>query len=136
MFSNYLGDQVVAATASNIPTQLQKLSPKDSLAKVIPKAIPALFYVATRNSKTGTVYLKVVNALKTAQQVSIDLKGISSVSSKGILVEMKADKPEDTNTIMEPQNIVPITSEVKGLARSFTRTFPAFSISVLQIETK
>jgi alpha-L-arabinofuranosidase len=136
MFSNYLGDQVIKGTSENFPSQLQKLSQKDSLAKVVPKTIPALFYVATRDSKTGTVYLKVVNTLKADQKIEIELKGVKKVFSDGTMVLMKADKPEDTNSITEPTKIVPVTSRIKGLGKGFKRTFPALSITVLQLETK
>ena len=136
MFNTYKGDKVVSIASENIPTQLQKISARDSAAGVKPKTIPAMFYVATRDSQTGTVYLKVVNTLGTAQTVHLDLQGATKVVSAGKAIVLKANKPEDTNTITEPQKIVPVSSQAKGMSKSFDHSFPAYSITVLQIETK
>ncbi|GAC1424611.1 MAG: hypothetical protein NVSMB7_00650 [Chitinophagaceae bacterium] len=136
MFSNYVGDEVVLVTGNNIATRLRRLTKKDSAAGKQPKQIPVMFYVATRNKQTGMLYLKVVNAGASNQLVNININGISKVSDEASMVELKADKPEDTNSITEPEKIIPVTSKIKGLGKRFTRTFPAYSITVLQIETK
>ncbi len=136
IFNENKGDKVVPILSENIPTQLQKLSGRDSAAGKTAKPIPALFYVATKDSRTGKVYIKVVNTLGTAQTVNIELKGNATVASAGTLVELKADKPEDTNSITEPQKIVPVTSNIKGLGKAFSRSFPPYSISILQVDTK
>ncbi len=136
IFNTYRGDKVVKMTSENIPTQMQKLTARDSSAGVKAKMIPALFYVSTRDSKTGTVYLKIVNTQAAAQIINIDLKGVVRVQNKGVAIILKADSPQDTNSITEPQKIIPIENGVKGLSKSFTRTFPPYSITVLQIGTK
>lgn len=136
MFNSYKGDKVIPIAAENIPTQIQKLTGKDSAAGIQPKTIPAMFYVATRNSRTGTVYLKVVNTSGTVQKAKIDLNSAVKVATEGLSIILKADKPEDTNSITEPAKIVPVAMKVKGLGKSFFRLFPAYSITVLQIETK
>jgi alpha-N-arabinofuranosidase len=136
MFNTYLGDQVVSTSAQNLPTQVTKLSGKDSAAGVTPKTIPAMFYVTTRDSKTGTLYLKVVNASGTAQTVLIDILGNTKVAANGTTVVLKADKPEDTNSITDPEKIIPVTAKVNGLGKSFTQIFPPYSIAVLKMEVK
>ncbi|HEY9196152.1 MAG TPA: alpha-L-arabinofuranosidase C-terminal domain-containing protein [Mucilaginibacter sp.] len=136
MFNNYKGDKVVNITGEGIPTQLQKLSHKDSVNNVKPKTYPSLFYVATRDSKTGTLYLKVVNAAGSAAPVSFNFNGVAAVKSSAKMVVLKAEKPEDTNSITEPKKIVPVTSVLKGVKKEFNYTFPAYSISVLQIDAK
>ena len=136
MFNTYLGDKVIATSAEYLPTQFTKLSGKDSAAGIIPKTIPAMFYVTTRDSKTGTVYLKMVNASGRQQSVLIDIKGNVNVATNGITVILKADKPEDTNSITEPEKIIPVTAKINGLAKSFTQIFLPYSITVLQMEVK
>jgi len=136
MFNTYIGNEVIPIAAKNIPTQIQKLNKKDSAAGAQPKTIPAMFYVATRNTQTGTVFLNMVNTSGEAQKVKINLTGARKVSSKGMVVTLKADKPEDTNSITDPENIIPVSSETKGWGKSFSESFPAYSITVLQIETK
>lgn len=136
MFNNNKGDEVIAIQGEGIPTQLQKLNHKDSLASVKPKTYPGLFYVATRDSKTGTVYLKVVNCLSTAQNIDFNLNGATKVKPAAKVTTMKADKPEDTNTIAEPKKIVPVGSKFNGVKSSFNYAFAPYSITILQLETK
>jgi len=136
MFSNYHGDNVVSTIGEGIPVQVQKLNHKDSLNKVTPKTYPSLFYVTTRDTKTGRLYIKVVNAGDAAKEVLLELKGVSSVKGNGKVVVMKADKPEDTNTITEPKKITPAVLAYKGFKKTFTYSFPKYSITVLQIDTQ
>lgn len=136
MFSNNLGDRVVPITGENIPTQLQKLSAKDSAAGVQPKKIPALFYVATRDTSSGMIYLKMVNTLGTPQEVMIDFAGKARIIPTGEAVVLHANHPEETNSINNPDNIVPHSMIIKGISRKFTHIFPAYSITVLRIKTK
>ena len=136
LFGTHLGDSVIKITAENIPSQLQKLGAKDSAAGAHPKTADALFFVATRDSRKNTVYLKIVNTQPVGQAVTIDLAGAGKVSRNGTEWVLKANSPEETNSITEPQKIVPVESPVRGLGKTFTRTFPAYSITVLQIELK
>jgi len=136
LFSNYLGDQTVVVEAKDLPTQVKKPNSKDSANGVQPKTIPALFFSATRDSRTGTVYLKVVNASPVAQDVKVAIQGVGSVASQGTAVTLGSEKPEDTNTITEPNKIVPAVSAVKGIGKNFRRSFPAWSVTVLQLQVK
>jgi alpha-N-arabinofuranosidase len=135
IFSNYIGNKVVPVTGLNIPTQTRPATKKDSADKKMPQPIPAMFYVATKDTKTGKIFLKVVNATGKPQQVDIELNGATKFAPEGTIVVIKGDKPEDTNTIDDPEKIVPVTSPVKGLGKKFTRTFDPYSVSVLQINT-
>ena len=123
LFKTYLGDHVVPVTGENIPQQT------DSTAK---KPFPAVFYVATRDSKK--VYLKVVNTTGTAQPIHIEVKG-RVVSPDGELVVLKSSKPGDTNTIEAPENIVPQVSAIHGLGNTIDRVLDPYSISVIILET-
>jgi alpha-N-arabinofuranosidase len=136
MFSNNLGNQVVNFEAKNLPTQFKKPNERDATAGVQPKEIPAMFFSASKNTKTGIVYLKVVNSTATAQKVKLDIQGIAKVASKGTAITMKATSTEDTNTIAEPEKIIPATTIVKGLGKHSEQSFPAYSITILQIQTK
>jgi len=51
------------------------------------------------------------------------------------MIVIKGDKPEDTNTITEPEKIMPVTSKIKGVASTFIRTLDPYSVSILQIQT-
>ncbi|HEY4110699.1 alpha-L-arabinofuranosidase C-terminal domain-containing protein [Puia sp.] len=134
MFSTHLGDRIVRLSWENIPTQLQKLGARDSAAGVQPKTIDALFFSATRDAKKGLIYLKVVNTQAVAQALTIDLAGAGKVGKDGVAWTLAATGPAETNSISEPQKIIPVESAVKGMGRNFVRTFPPYSITVLQIK--
>ena len=133
MFGSYIGNKVVPVNGINIPTQTRPATKRDSAANKMPQPIPAMFYVATKDTKTGVLYLKVVNATGKQQQVDIDLNGAGQLSPNSTLTVIKGDKSEDTNTITDPEKIVPVTSKITGISKKFTRTFDPYSVSILQI---
>jgi alpha-L-arabinofuranosidase len=135
MFSRNLGDKIVPMTAENIPTQPRPLSRRDSAENRAPKSVPTVFYAATKDQKTGAVYLKVVNTIGKPQPVEINLKGAVKVSGNATLITIKGDKAEDTNTITEPEKIMPVTSTISGVAPVFTRTLEPYSVSIIQLQT-
>jgi alpha-N-arabinofuranosidase len=98
--------------------------------------VPSLFFDATRDRQSGTIYLKVVNRLSTPQPVKIEISGTPAVEPEGEAVVLKAGSPDDTNSIQEPDKIVPVTEKVDGLGTDFTREFPPYSITVLELKTK
>ena len=134
LFSTHLGDAIVPLTWENMPTQTQKLTAKDSAAGVQPKTIDALFFSATRDTKKGLAYLKIVNTQGTAQAIAIDLAGTPTVGKEGTVWTLSAAGPLETNSITEPGKVVPVESGVKGLGKRFVRTFPPYSITVMQIK--
>lgn len=135
LFSQYLGDKIVPVAAEHVPVQDQPMTRRDSAAKTKPKPVPTLFYAATKDEKTGAIYLKLVNTTGKKQPVEISLNGLANVSPKATLVVVKGDKPEATNTITEPEKIIPVTSKIKGVAPVFTRTLDPYSVSILQLQT-
>jgi alpha-N-arabinofuranosidase len=98
--------------------------------------VPTVFWSATRDTRTGTVFLKIVNRAATPQALRVEFSGLASVDAKGQAVTLSAGSPGDTNSITEPTKIVPVTSSVDGLGTSFTRTFPPYSLTVLQMKAK
>lgn len=136
LFNHYLGDKIVPATLENVPVQNAPLTKRDSANGVKPKTVPTLFYSATMNDTTGTIYLKVVNTIGKKQTVKINLNGAAKVSPEATVITVKGDKPTDTNTIDDPQNIVPVTSTEKGVRKNFKQSFPPYSVTVMQIQTR
>ncbi|MBP1638916.1 MAG: alpha-L-arabinofuranosidase domain protein [Bacteroidetes bacterium] len=134
IFSEYLGNKIVSMTAAHIPTQNPPLSKRDSINGTKPAPVPTVFYSATQDDKTGTIYLKVVNASGKVQPVEINLKGVAKVDKKATLVVIKGAKPEDTNTITEPQKIVPATFAIKGIGTTFSQKLTPYSVNILQIQ--
>jgi alpha-N-arabinofuranosidase len=123
MFSNYVGNRIVPITALDVPMQTSG-------------SIPAIFQVATRDTKTGAIYLKIVNTQATPQPVRIDLKGAGRVIPEGVSVVLSGAGPAATNTIAEPTKVVPVTTKIDGVASSFTRTLDPYSVNVLELQTR
>lgn len=123
MFSKYLGDRIVPVEATNLPKQ--KLDRNDEAN--------AVFYTATTDAKTGKTFLKLVNAMGDAQKLSIKLDGVKKVKSKAKKIELKSPRPEDTNSIDNPRNIIPRESTQK-VGKQFPITLAPYSITVLVLE--
>ena len=111
--------------ASRVPTQTSG-----------DKTIPALFHVATMDTKTGTIYLKVVNPQSVAQVLDVLLEGAKMVRPDGTRIQLAGTNLKDMNTLTEPMKVAPKTVTITGLSPKFNMTFPAYSITVLKIETR
>ena len=98
--------------------------------------IPTMFFDATRDSKTGTIYVKIVNTADKEQPVHIVISGASSLDTQGKTVTMSASSPSDTNSITEPTKIVPVSANVSGLGSDFTKSVPPYSVTVLELQAK
>jgi alpha-N-arabinofuranosidase len=88
----------------------------------------------TRDSKTGTLYIKVVNASFYQQQVNFTLTGFNSISPNGAGLLLTGN-PSATNAPGTPQAL-PQTTKLTGLGANFSQTFPAYSVTALEIPTK
>ena len=122
MFSTHHGDEVLATDSQGIPTytwQPPARRNRDGGEQPRPPAqeVPTLFFDATRDSRSGTVYLKVVNRQGTPQAVKIAISGAVAVEPEGTATVLKANSPDDTNSIQEPTKIVPVTEKADGLGR-------------------
>ncbi len=141
MFSTHHGDVVLATDSQDIPTYtwqppVRTRNGVPQGERPAPQEVPSLFYDATRDSQSGIVYLKVVNRQSTAQTVHVQISGTTAVEVQGTATVLKADKPDDTNSIKEPTRIVPVPEKVDGLGTDFTREFPPYSITILELKTK
>jgi len=110
----------------------------DVTPKSVLKADPAVFlpYSVTRQTATGKLFLKVVNPGAAAHVVKLVLKGLEKVRNEGEAVTLRAQGPEETNTIAEPARIVPVAASLTNVAPAFEYTFPAWSITVLELNTR
>jgi alpha-L-arabinofuranosidase len=134
LFGNLLGDKIVPITATHIPTQPKPLNKKDSADGLKPVQVPTVFYSATLNENTGTVYLKLVNTTGKKQPININLDGIKKVSPQATLAVIKGNTPEDTNTIAAPEKIIPTTTSIKGISPKFKQTLQPYSVTVLTVQ--
>ena len=94
-----------------------------------------LSYCASR-SRDGSVYVKVVNPFGFAQNCTITLTGAQAVSSSATQIVLSSGSLSDTNTITDPNKVIPVQSKITGLGRTFRRVFPPYSLTVLKLSAK
>jgi alpha-N-arabinofuranosidase len=113
MFSRNLGDEILPLKAADTSVQGS----------------------ATRDSKTGEIILKLVNPEPAPQTLPIEIKGVASLNPKATAITL-AGKPEATNSIRHPKNVVPITATLDDVKPRFTYTLPPHSVVVLKLEAR
>jgi len=93
-----------------------------------------VFESVTRDSRYGTIFLKVVNAAGAVQPIHITLNGVHGVLPTGKAVVLTSASPQDTNTLGDPKKVVPLTKRVDDLGESFDYNFAPNSVTVLEID--
>jgi alpha-L-arabinofuranosidase len=113
MFSRNVGDEILAVAPVETPVQGS----------------------ATRDSKTGEIIVKLVNPELVPQTLPIEIKGVASLEPTATVTTLTA-KPEDTNSIRSPKNVVPVTTALNGVKPGFTYTLPPYSVVVLKLKSR
>jgi len=113
MFDCNLGDEILPVTPSETVVQSS----------------------ATRDRKTGEIFLKLVNPNGAAESLKIEINGIASLASKGRAVTLTGNL-DDSNSITRPRKVVPVTTTVRGIKPAFTYTLPPNSIVVLKLKAR
>jgi alpha-N-arabinofuranosidase len=85
----------------------------------------------TRDSRSRTLYVKLVNPGEAAAPVQLDVTGATLRPTATALTI--AANPQETNSIDAPEHVVPVTSQVSGVKPGFTYTVPANGIVVLTL---
>ncbi len=88
--------------------------------------------VVTRDTATGELIVKVVNAQADAARTTVDLKGARV--ERGARVTTLLGDPDDVNT----QYTTPIAPREsrRDVASTFTHTFPPYSVTFIRIRTR
>ena len=113
MFSRNLGDEILPVRAADTAIQ----------------------GAATRDRKTGELFLKLVNPQPKPEVLRLDLKGVNSLGAKASAITL-AGAPEDTNSIEHPRTVVPVTTMVTGIQPGLNYTLPPHSIVVLTLKSR
>ena len=135
MFSTMHGEEILATDSQNIPTRAWQRRGRGG-APAAAQQIREIFFDATRDARSGVIYLKVVNTAGTVQRINVQIAGTKSVNSKGEAVVLAGKALDDTNAITEPAKVVPRTEKVTGLGPDFPRELPPYSVTVLKLKTK
>jgi alpha-L-arabinofuranosidase len=115
MFADYVGDETLTSSLEGAGSKL--------------------FYSITRASNSKRLYLKLVNASSQPQTVDVKFSG-GTLATTGKLVTLEARSTQATNTIDQPNNIVPIESTLRNVGSTLHHTMPAYSIQILSIDQR
>jgi len=126
---NYYVQQLFSANQGDIyiPNKVEFLNDKAGKDSTL-----AASYV--KDSKTGDVILKVVNAGPKPATAQISLAGLNVNGGKAFVQILKGN-PEDKNTFDHPANIVPASEQI-SLAELQKYIAPAYSLSVIRFNSK
>ncbi len=89
----------------------------------------------TKDSKRGVIFVKVINPQSTPQPLKLAIQGVRALKSTATATILTA-APDETNSINDPNKVVPVTAKVKGVKPEFSYTLPANSITVLKLESR
>jgi alpha-N-arabinofuranosidase len=113
LFANHLGTEVVASTLAN--------------------AGPRVYTSITRDQQKRMLFVKVVNASSDTVPLNIVLDGIPSVAHEAKLVTLSGKSPNATNSIDNPQAVIPVEHRIKVDGKNFEHSFAPYSINVLEL---
>ena len=70
------------------------------------------------------------------QPVSIKLTGAAHISSHATVTTLSGNNTQETNSITDPNRIVPVAGNIANAAAAFTHTVPKYAIQVIDIDLK
>ena len=94
-----------------------------------------LYSVASRDSKTGDILLKVVNFTDNAQPLQIQMQGAQNLATTAT-GEVLAGQYDDVNSIEQPTKVAPKPFGLTGVGANTRHEFPARSVTVLRFKAK
>ena len=112
MFAGNVGDTVLPVTAS----------------------ASGLYYSATIDSRTGRIYLKIVNAAAAPVAAQLAFTGATAAAAR--IEVLTGPDPAAGNTLTEPDAIVPSRSALHGSNGVFAYQVPATSVTVVTLAGK
>ena len=113
LFANHLGAEVVASTLAN--------------------AGPWVYASVTRDEKRRKLFVKVVNASSDAATMTIALDGAPGVGREATLIVLSGKSPNATNSIANPEAVIPVERRIQIAGPKFERSFAPYSINVLEL---
>ena len=113
LFANHLGAEVVASTLAN--------------------AGPWVYASVTRDEKRRKLFVKLVNASSDAATMTIALDGAPGVGREATLIVLSGKSPNATNSIANPEAVIPVERRIQIAGPKFERSFAPYSINVLEL---
>jgi len=113
LFASHLGTEVVPATLSNTGQRV--------------------YASVTRNEKLHKLFVKIVNGNSDAPSLAIALNGTPIAAQQVKLISLSGKSPNDTNSITNPDAIVPVERAIQIPGPKFDLTLVPYSINVFEL---
>jgi len=113
LFASHLGTEVVSATLTNVG--------------------PRVYTSVTRDEKLRKLFVKVVNGSSDVLPLSIALEGAANVGAQAKLMTLSAKSPNATNSLANPEAVVPVDHTIQVAGPKFEQTFAPYSVNVLEL---
>jgi len=97
--------------------------------------VEPLYAAISRSSKTGELFVKVVNISAQDQAVQLNIQG-ADVTSPDIRGWLLKGDPGAVNTVRNPTRVAPEPIIARGASGKFTMQFPAHSVSVFRLKSR
>ena len=94
------------------------------------------FFYSVTASKGSKACVKLVNATSTTQPLTITLSGLGAGNHTAQLDTLKANTIWATNTITNPNRIVPVRSKLTIKGERLEHVLPPYSIQVMEIDLR
>lgn len=94
------------------------------------------FYSATGSASANKLCLKLVNAASTAQPLTLTFNGVGTGTHTAQIDTLKANTTWASNSITDPQRIVPVRSTLAIKGERISYTVPAYSIQRIELKLK
>jgi alpha-L-arabinofuranosidase len=95
--------------------------------------ISSIYATSARDSRSGDLIVKVVNASAGPLTTELDFEGAKGLLGKGTATVLTSENPTDENSLENPTKVSPKTEDVQFTGTSLTREFPGNSFTVLRL---
>jgi alpha-L-arabinofuranosidase len=101
----------------------------------LPPPPAPLYAAASRDTRTGALFLQVVNTSPLPQPLTVDLRGAPELAPTAAMTVLAGD-PAAVNTPDAPDRVAPMTSTLPGVGPTFRHEFPAHSVTTLRLKAR
>jgi len=94
-----------------------------------------IYSVASKDTTTGDIIVKVTNPQSTKQTITINLNSIKYINPNGLKIVLKQANLNDSNSFDNPKNIVPVTTIIRGISNINEVTLDPYSFTIFRFRT-
>jgi alpha-L-arabinofuranosidase len=100
-----------------------------------PSAPSGLIVSSTFVRSGNQILVKAVNPYSTPLATTFNIAGVNSIATNASVVQLTSGSATDENSLASPTHVFPVTNAIVNAGTNFTLTLPAYSLSVLRLNT-